>query len=176
MSRLPRIAAVALAAATFVVACGDDNNSTSSTGSTVATTTAPTSAPTTTAAQSTTAAPATTVAASASVLVAKTSLGDVLTDASGRTLYVFTVDGPDKSNCSGGCAQTWPRYAPATATAGAGVTGTIGTIDVDGVKQVTINKQPLYYFAAESASGDTKGQGIGGNWWVVKADGTPVKS
>ena len=35
-------------------------------------------------------------------------LGTILTDASGRTLYLFTVDERDKSNCLGGCALAWP--------------------------------------------------------------------
>ena len=37
--------------------------------------------------------------------------------------------------------------------------------------QVTVNDQPLYYFAGDKAAGDTNGQGVGGKWFVVGADG-----
>ena len=51
----------------------------------------------------------------------------------------------------------------------------LGTITVDGVKQATINHRPLYYFASDSAAGDVQGQGVGGKWFVVAADGKPVE-
>ena len=36
------------------------------------------------------------------------SLGSHLVDADGMTLYLFTNDQRDVSNCSGGCADAWP--------------------------------------------------------------------
>jgi predicted lipoprotein with Yx(FWY)xxD motif len=30
---------------------------------------------------------------------------------------------------------------------------------------------PLYYFASDSAPGDTNGQGVGDVWYVIGADG-----
>src|SRR5687767_791267 len=36
------------------------------------------------------------------------SLGMILTDSAGLTLYTFDRDTPGVSNCSGGCASTWP--------------------------------------------------------------------
>ena len=33
--------------------------------------------------------------------------------------------------------------------------------------QVTYNDIPLYYFQADEKAGDTKGQAVGGVWWVV---------
>ena len=37
----------------------------------------------------------------------------------------------------------------------------------DGREQVTYNGLPLYYFANDKAPGDTKGQGVGGVWFVA---------
>jgi predicted lipoprotein with Yx(FWY)xxD motif len=55
------------------------------------------------------------------------------------------------------------------------VTGEIGTITgVDGSTQVTLNGWPLYYYAGESAAGDTNGQGVGGVWWVLTPEGEKI--
>src|SRR3954451_6474952 len=37
-----------------------------------------------------------------------TSLGKILVDAKGRTLYLFEADKPNMSNCSGPCLSLWP--------------------------------------------------------------------
>lgn len=58
-----------------------------------------------------------------------------------------------------------------------GVTGTVGTITgVDGAAQVTLNGLPLYTYAADKNPGDVSGQGYGGIWWVIGADGAKVTS
>ena len=105
------------------------------------------------------------------VNVATGAVGSYLTGADGRTLYTFKPDGPSKSACGDGCAQTWPPFTVGTSdspTAGSGVTGTLTTFARDdGSTQVAYNGAPLYYFANDSAPGDTKGQGIGGNWFVA---------
>jgi predicted lipoprotein with Yx(FWY)xxD motif len=102
-------------------------------------------------------------------------LGTYLTGQSGMTLYIFTVDAPDVSNCSGGCATNWPplTVAPGTTISGpSGATGTFGTITrADGSIQVTYDHMPLYYFAGDSVAGDTNGQGVGGNWFVALVGG-----
>ncbi|MSV89685.1 MAG: hypothetical protein F2754_07915 [Actinobacteria bacterium] len=46
---------------------------------------------------------------------------------------------------------------------------------VDGKVQATIDGSPLYYFAADAAAGDTKGQNVGGVWFVVDATGAMKK-
>jgi len=38
--------------------------------------------------------------------------------------------------------------------------------------QVTYNHWPLYYFAGDSAAGDTKGQGKNGTWFVAPLSGS----
>ena len=87
------------------------------------------------------------------------------------TVYTFTKDVKDsgKSNCNGDCAVTWPPLAaPAsgTPTAGAGVTGKLGTITRDdGSVQVTYNGLPLYFFKNDHAPGDANG--VYANWEAV---------
>jgi predicted lipoprotein with Yx(FWY)xxD motif len=164
MRRLSRIVGVAAAAA-LIGACGGSTSKPSVTGSLN---------PTTTAAATTTSVPQAR-AAGATVTFSTTQFGNTLADGDGRTLYVFTADGTDVSNCNGSCLQLWRRYAPPAIVTGPGVDPLrLGTIDVDGVKQLTIDHQPLYSFAADEKPGDVRGQGVGGMWWVVKTDGTPV--
>jgi predicted lipoprotein with Yx(FWY)xxD motif len=100
------------------------------------------------------------------------TLGAYLTGVDGMTLYVFTVDAPDTSNCSGTCATNWPPLlvdAGTTIVGPTGATGTFATITrSDGGTQVTYGHKPLYYYANDAAAGDTTGQGVGGNWFVAK--------
>jgi hypothetical protein len=50
------------------------------------------------------------------------------------------------------------------------VGGALGTIiRDDGNRQVTYDSKPLYYYTPDTTIGDTKGQGVGGNWFVVPA-------
>ena len=90
----------------------------------------------------------------------------------GLTVYNFTKDTKDsgKSACSGACLETWPALtvpAGGTPTAGAGVTGKLGTITRDdGTLQVTYNGLPLYFFKNDKAPGDTNG--VYENWEAVK--------
>ena len=187
------IAVVAVAGTIGLAACGSDNSSSSSTVAPAAQ--AATTAAATSAAPATTAAPAgdtggygayggdaTTAPAAATsattVTVADTPLGKILADDQGHTLYVFTKDSGGTSACFDACAEAWPPSAvTGTPTAATGVSATLGTITrPDGTTQLTVNSQPLYRFAADAAAGDTTGQGSGGVWWVVAADGTPITS
>ncbi|MDA1349597.1 MAG: hypothetical protein O3A47_12155 [Chloroflexi bacterium] len=104
-------------------------------------------------------------------------LGSILTETSGRTLYMFVPDEPNKSNCNGPCALSWPPLRTIDApTAGDGSdSDLIGTTTRDdGSKQVTYNDMPLYYFANDARPGDTNGQNRGEVWFVVAPDGTAI--
>jgi predicted lipoprotein with Yx(FWY)xxD motif len=116
-------------------------------------------------------------AATGTVVVAESSLGQILTDAEGRTLYLFTPDEAGTPTCYDSCAENWPPLtATGEVTAGAGLDATkLTTVDrTDGTKQVKYGDWPLYYFAADSAAGDTNGQGVGEKWFVVAPSGDAI--
>ena len=108
-----------------------------------------------------------------------TSLGSILVDGRGRTVYEFANDTGSTSTCTGSCASVWlPVAAPATLPASEpGVTGKLGsTTRSDGARQLTVAGHPVYTFAGDSAPGQTNGQGKvldGGLWTVVSPAGTP---
>jgi predicted lipoprotein with Yx(FWY)xxD motif len=105
------------------------------------------------------------------VLVTETpELGTFFTDAEGRTLYLWTVDtAAGASNCYGPCVDFWPLItADEPLTLPDGIDGELSQIErTDGTKQVAYNGIPLYYFAADMATGDTNGQWVGDSWFVV---------
>lgn len=101
------------------------------------------------------------------------TLGKILVDGEGRTLYIFTNDKPDQSNCEGGCLAAWPPFiTEGSPQAGEGVDASlIGfTTLADGRKIVTYNKMPLYYWASDTRPGDATGQGVNGVWFVVNPE------
>jgi predicted lipoprotein with Yx(FWY)xxD motif len=102
------------------------------------------------------------------------ALGKILTDGQGMTLYFFTKDAANVSNCYDQCAVTWPPLlvaAGAQPTAAEGVPGQLGVIErTDGGRQVTYNGMPLYYFITDKQPGDANGQYVGDVWFVVHPD------
>ena len=116
-------------------------------------------------------------AAAAGVSLVSSSLGTILADRSGRTLYAFTPDSAGTSACTGTCASNWPPLTSDTPPSpGPGLdAAAFATITrSDGSTQVTFHGRPLYYFAGDAAAGDTKGQGIGGKWFVLGSDGSLI--
>ena len=112
-------------------------------------------------------------------VAASKDFGNILTDASGRTLYMFTRDEPNKTNCAGGCAQTWPPVLTIGApSAGSGATASLLSFITreEGSTQVTYNGMPLYYYAPDEKPGDTKGQNVGGVWYVLSAAGEIIRA
>ena len=104
-------------------------------------------------------------------------LGKILVDGKGMTLYMYTVDAPNQSNCTGKCLQAWPPLlTQGSPTLGAGVDASLaGTATLaDGTKIFTYNKMPLYYWVKDLKAGDTTGQGVGSVWYVVSPDGKVV--
>jgi predicted lipoprotein with Yx(FWY)xxD motif len=101
----------------------------------------------------------------------------VLTNAKGFTVYWFAPDTPTKSNCNGSCATYWPPVK-GPVTAGAGVTGTLGTITrADGSTQATYAGHPLYTYVSDTAPGQASGNGLnisGGVWHEVTVSGSPA--
>jgi predicted lipoprotein with Yx(FWY)xxD motif len=109
-----------------------------------------------------------------------TSLGKVLVDSKGRTLYMFGADTKNKSNCADACADNWPpAQAPSKLTVGPGVSKRKLKVikRADGSKQLSYAGHPLYRFIADSGPGDVNGQNInafGGIWNVVAKSGKAV--
>ncbi len=105
------------------------------------------------------------------------TLGKYLTDADGKSLYLFTNDTPNTSACYDDCASNWPPLlADGKVAAGQGVAGTLlGTTErTDGTMQVTYNGWPLYYFAKDTNPGDTTGHGVGEVWYLLSPFGEAV--
>jgi hypothetical protein len=79
---------------------------------------------------------------------------------------VSDKDQPGRSNCTGGCATTWPAFKVENAALEGGLF-TIVRRD-DGVMQWAYNGKPLYFFAGDATPGDAKGDKQGGVWHVVR--------
>lgn len=109
------------------------------------------------------------------LMVAESSLGEIVVDGEGMTVYMFDQDtqGAGVSTCEGQCAENWPAVTvEGDLPEAEGVTGEVGTIEgVDGETQVTLNGWPLYYFAGDAAAGDVNGQGVNDVWWVLSPAG-----
>jgi predicted lipoprotein with Yx(FWY)xxD motif len=122
---------------------------------------------------------AATAATGATVKVATTKLGRILTDANGRTLYLFKKDKGAMSSCNGACASIWPPLTGATRVAGPGLAAAkLGSIKrADGKTEVTYAGHPLYTYAGDSKPGQTSGQGLddfGAEWYVLAPSGRQI--
>jgi len=118
----------------------------------------------------------TTEAGSGSVVaVAESSLGSILVDGDGNTLYLFTPDNQGESVCYDQCEAAWPPLVD-DFTAGDGIDAALlGTAPrTDGTDQVTYNGWPLYYFANDAAPGDVNGQGVNDVWYILSPEGQGI--
>ncbi len=112
------------------------------------------------------------------VMLHKTKLGKVLATSGGMTLYLYTPDGKNRSNCYGSCAALWPPLiAKGKPRAGAGVRQKLlgVTRRRDGKRQVTYHGHPLYRYSGDSKPGQVKGEGYGGIWYALNAAGNKVE-
>ena len=119
---------------------------------------------------------ATTEPDAATVQVASSSLGEILVDADGRSLYLFMPDAQGESTCYDACESNWPPLT-VEGIAGDGVDAALlGTTErTDGSVQVTYNGWPLYHFGGDAAAGDTNGQGLNDVWFVVSPTGEAIE-
>jgi predicted lipoprotein with Yx(FWY)xxD motif len=150
-------------ALTLLAACGSTT-----------TTTTPPSSPTSTPASA--GSPASSSGA-VTIKTASTSVGTVLTNASGHTLYWFAIDTSTKSNCNGSCANYWtPVLGSSASVSGTTLSGHFGTITrSNGQKQLTYDGHPLYTYVGDTAAGQTSGNGknlSGGLWWAITPSGS----
>jgi predicted lipoprotein with Yx(FWY)xxD motif len=167
MFRRSRLAALTIAplSALAIAACGSTDSSTTSTGGAQASAPSPSAS-----------------ASSGTVDLATTSLGSILVDSQGRTLYLWKADTASKSTCTGACAAAWPPLeSTAKPTARSGVKNSLlGTTKrADGSEQVTYNGHPLYTFRGDTAPGQTNGQGsnaFGALWLALSPTGSQITS
>jgi predicted lipoprotein with Yx(FWY)xxD motif len=116
----------------------------------------------------------------ATVKLRQTSLGQILADSHGKTLYLFAHDKGRTSRCYGACAAYWPPLiTKGKPTAGRGVRKSLlgTTRRRDGRRQVTYHGHPLYRFSGDTGAGQTTGEGLtdfGGEWDAVSAAGLAV--
>jgi len=116
----------------------------------------------------------------ATIGVASSSLGTILVDAEGRTLYLFTKDSGTRSACLGQCATAWPPLRVAgKPTVASGASGALvsTTPRSDGRPEVVYNGHPLYRFDGDTKPGDVNGQGLnafGGGWFALSPAGNRV--
>jgi len=166
-----RFVAVAALAALALAACSSDDDDAAS----------PSTSPTTAATTTTVAETTTTTAAPApgggeTVSLASTSLGQILVDSKGMTLYLDENDKPGMPACTGECLTAWPPLvAPASPTFGAGLDASKFTTVTasDGTEQLAVNGFPLYLWMNDTKAGDLTGQAIGG-FFVVDKDGNKI--
>src|SRR3954471_11395191 len=124
--------------------------------------------------------PATAAAHGRALTLRSTSLGRVIVDANGRTLYAFGHDLKNKSRCSGACASNWPpALSKSKPKVGAGIKqAKLRVIKrSDGGRQLSYAGHPLYRYAGDSKAGDVNGQGLnffGGVWNVMSGGGKVV--
>jgi predicted lipoprotein with Yx(FWY)xxD motif len=113
--------------------------------------------------------------AAAVVGTRSTSLGTILVGPNGHTLYLDKADSKNKATCTGGCASIWPPLTTSgkPKAKGGAKASDLGTIKSGATKQVTYKGHPLYYFASDTAAGQTTGEGQNG-FYVVSTSGKAI--
>ncbi len=160
MRHLLKLSIPALAASLLLAACGSSSTSTNTTSAAASTQ------------------PASQTSSSSSGALVKTasnSLGTILVNSQGMTLYHLSGEVNGKFICmSAACIGIWhPLIAPASGTP-SGV-GSLGSVKrPEGTMQVTYKGTPLYTFTGDHQAGETNGQGIKdvGIWSAVTTSPT----
>jgi predicted lipoprotein with Yx(FWY)xxD motif len=89
-----------------------------------------------------------------------TSLGTVVADAKGRTVYELVGDPVSNTKCTGPCESVWPPV-------------------MSGGKIAVVHGHPVFTFAGDSATGQTNGQGkkdTWGLWLALNAKGQAISA
>lgn len=105
------------------------------------------------------------------------SLGKVIVNAKGFTLYDFHKDKGGKPSCYGACTEVWPPLLTSgkpQVSEGA-MASKLGTAKrKDGTLQVTYAGWPLYTYEADAKPGDATGNDIdsfGAEWYALQPSG-----
>jgi predicted lipoprotein with Yx(FWY)xxD motif len=87
-----------------------------------------------------------------------TSIGTVLVDGSGHTVYELAGDTSSKQICTSSCQTFWPPV-------------------MSGGSILVVNGHPAFTFTQDTGSGQTHGQGVKdtwGTWFALDAKGNPI--
>jgi len=87
-----------------------------------------------------------------------TSIGTVLVDPSGRTVYELVGESAARPSCTSGCLSVWPAVT-------------------SNGHQVVVNGHLAYTFAGDKAPGQTSGQDLTdewGRWLALDPSGDPI--
>lgn len=118
--------------------------------------------------------------------------GPYLTDADGRTLYLFINEDVESSDpermtegvrsnavsCTGGCLNAWPPLTGEVEAGEGADEELLYTAEFDGMEMAVYNGWPLYYFANDTEPGQINGQGRGSAptiWYIVTPEGTHIE-
>lgn len=169
MRHLSKLSLPAIAVALLLAACGGSGGQKSSSSSGKAS-------------GATGSANSSTQGSGASSMVVKTgssSLGTVLVDSEGMTLYALSAERNGKFICTtSACLGTWH---PLTVPAGSTPKGEVSSLSTikrpEGTTQVTYKGEPLYTFAQDTKPGETNGEGFKdvGTWAAVTTSAASSK-
>ena len=110
----------------------------------------------------------------------QTTRENIAVSQSDAAVYTLTGDTAAHPKCTkaNGCFGFWPPItvrSAATLSKAPGISGRLGSIRRDGMRQVTLNGHPLYRFSFDHTRGTATGEGLNtfhGVWHVVRAAGT----
>jgi predicted lipoprotein with Yx(FWY)xxD motif len=164
MRHLLKLSIPAIAASLLIAACGSSSSS-STTSSAVSTQ------------------PAAQTSSSSNAVVVKSassSLGTILVDSQGMTLYHLSGEQNGKFICTSTvCLGVWHPLIASSGAAPSGEVGSLGTVKrPEGTMQVTYKGTPLYTFTGDQQPGETKGQGIKdvGTWSAITTSSSSAPS
>jgi predicted lipoprotein with Yx(FWY)xxD motif len=164
MRHLLKLSIPAIAASLLIAACGSSSSKTTSS------------------AASTQPAAQTSSSSSSAVVVksASSSLGTILVESEGMTLYHLSGEVNGKFICtSTACLGVWHPLIASAGSEPSGEVGSLGTVKrPEGTMQVTYKGTPLYIFTGDQQPGETKGQGIKdvGTWSVITTGSSSTPS
>jgi predicted lipoprotein with Yx(FWY)xxD motif len=110
------------------------------------------------------------------------TVGAVLVNAEGHTLYTFAPDQHSKVTCVSSCAMLWPPLKLASGETAAGPSQLKASLlgrdtNPEGGSVVTYSGWPLYTYVADSVAGEDNGQALeadGGRWYVIAPSGKVI--
>ncbi len=99
-------------------------------------------------------------------------VGDYLSDAAGKTLYVSALDTPyvNGSACGDDCAKVWPPFFMGKVEPGEGLAQRLFSSfkRADGKMQTMFRGYPLYYYANDKAPLDITGDAKDRSWFLAR--------